>query len=223
MIRNEEIELSILLRSTNMMNELKSLEIFLKPVWNLCGFLTKRLENLKFDRDNKRFDDFNRFYGPLFFEKPTYCYAYLIVRLMNEGPKILLRQIKSSIFNMGDQKYFDGKILETPPTEDRELGSIRSSLYKFPDGYDLIGLPNKMEIPAESCRDYFFALRFPGFETNNVEGRKLKSLFKDEFSTHVGFDLILELVTSRNNRFSLKTMVWSVDLSKRDPAKELKM
>lgn len=174
-------------------------------------------ENLKFFRDQNKFDPFNQFYGPLFFETPDFCYIYLTFCVMNERKKILIKEINSSIFNLGDQKWMPCEILKKPPSGRYRMGeAVPGSAGHFPEGYNFIGLLNQREIPEKSARDYFLGLRCPGFAINNVEGIEIETP-QDPFSAQQEFDLKIEFLTSSGKNHMFQTKVWLVDPKTIDP------
>ncbi|QQR81578.1 MAG: hypothetical protein IPJ69_05565 [Deltaproteobacteria bacterium] len=163
-------------------------------------------EKPKLYRNPDQFDEYNRVFGPRFFESPEFCYAYLTFCLINERKKLLIKEINCSIFNYGEQKWVSCEIITAPPSA--KYGSsgerLSGSPGAFPNQYQLIGLLNQREIPEKSARDYFLALKFPGFAINNLEGRSLKSL-QDEFGSQNEFDLRIIFTTSSNKKHFFKT------------------
>jgi len=173
-------------------------------IFSIFNFWYSSRERLSFSRDSNIFNDDNKFYGPLF---PGEClefnYIYFTLSLFNERKKILIKELKCSIFNSVDQSWVKCEMLWTPPESSESDISFGRMPGPFPPKIPLLFYSGSRELPSMYSDIYFIALRCPGFQTHDAT-----------FGGALSFRVKLELTTSRGNKFPYETKVWQVDPSK---------
>ena len=166
---------------------------------------------LKFYRDKNMYNKFNKVYGPLLIEVPKCFYIYITFCLFNERRKILVKDIKCSVKDVYNQETVQCEVINEPPQGDDSDSCIKKRFWPcdFPEEYQCIGAINKREILKESARDYFLALRCPGFRTVIPTKNEQGGIdFNCEVVDHYSLDLNIDFTTSRGKTFNYNTEVY---------------
>lgn len=168
-------------------------------------------EVLRLYREKDKFGKYDRLYGPFFHETPDKNYIYLTFTLFNERKKLLIKNIKVSIFFPGDQRWIDCKLLTEPPPN---TGQLRTPP-PFPGGYFELGKLNQRELLDKSAKDCFLALECEGFPIADPEGN-VENIMEDEFTYYPNLDLKIEIETSLGKKFTFILPLWTRDPSTLD-------